>query len=78
MKKFNFKALLISSLLFLFAITMNAQEPGSPPPPPPEPSSGGNLPVGGGSPIGEGLLLLLIAGNIYGIMKWKQSRTKDE
>ncbi|MEZ5197645.1 MAG: hypothetical protein R2764_15030 [Bacteroidales bacterium] len=31
----------------------------------------GNAPVGGGAPLGEGLIVLLSMGVCYGVKKWK-------
>jgi hypothetical protein len=38
----------------------------APPPPPPEHGTEGNVPSGGGTPIGGGLLILLGIGSAYG------------
>lgn len=38
----------------------------------------GNAPVGGGAPLGEGLIVLLSMGICYGVKKWKMQRTKSK
>ncbi len=76
MKKANFKMLLISGLMFFFTIAMNAQQPGAPPPPPQTPSGGSNLPVGGGAPIGSGLLVLVVLSIGYGFKLYHKSIDK--
>jgi hypothetical protein len=57
---------LILSVLFIVIIEVL---PAQPPPPPnggQTPGQGGNTYVGGGSPIGDGLFILLIMGAGYG------------
>jgi len=43
--------------------------------PPDDPSAGGNQPVGG--PVGEGLLLLLGMGAVYGVRKLRGRNKKE-
>lgn len=40
------------------------------PPPPPTHGEVGDIPAGGGAPIGEGLLILALLGASYGGYKW--------
>ena len=68
MKK-TIKILVISALFFLAPIALLAQSP-------PHPNNGnvpgsgnGNTPVGGGAPIGSGLVMLMALGAAYGTKK---------
>jgi len=76
MNRNNLKALLISGLMFFLVNAAFAQEPGAPPPPPTSPSGGSNLPVGGGAPIGSGLLMLVVLSIGYGFKKYQKSIDK--
>ncbi len=40
------------------------------PPPPPTHGEVGDIPAGGGAPVGEGLLILSVLGAAYGTKKW--------
>ena len=75
MKKYN--TILIAFLIFIMVFTGNlfADQP-------PDPGGGGpgggDLPVGGGSPLGTGLLLLAALGAAYGTVKsFLVKRKKD-
>jgi hypothetical protein len=58
-------AVLTISLLTISPLVLNAQG-GNPPPPPDEHGQSGNLPPGGGAPIGSGMVILLALGAAYG------------
>jgi hypothetical protein len=49
-----------------------------PPPPPPDPSGNGNIPVGGGAPVGSGTLLLIGMAALYGGSKVYTMRSTEE
>jgi len=55
--------LILSNVLMISGFSLLAQ---TPPPPPDDPSNGGNEPVGGGAPIGSGLVLLITLAAGYG------------
>jgi hypothetical protein len=58
----------LTCLVLFFSVSLNAQDP---PPPPSDPAgSGGNPPVGGGTPVGSGLVLLVALGMGYGYTKY--------
>jgi hypothetical protein len=61
-------AVLTISLLTISPLVLNAQG-GNPPPPPDEHGQSGNLPPGGGAPIGSGIGILLVLGAAYGRKK---------
>jgi len=44
------------------------------PPPPPTHGEVGDIPAGGGAPVGEGALILAALGAAYGGYKWYQYR----
>lgn len=73
-----FRKFLIAGMFMLFAVTLTAQDP---PPPPGDPSNGGtNPPVGGSSPVGSGLVILIALGAAYGgrkIYQLRMSRDKQ-
>ncbi len=59
----------VTLAIFVFAVgLLSAQTP-----PPPNGGNGApddnNTPVGGGAPIGDGLLVLLAMGTVYGLRK---------
>jgi len=59
------KILAIITILMISGISLMAQAP--PPPPPDDPSNGGTGgPVGGGAPIGSGIVLLITLAASYG------------
>jgi hypothetical protein len=58
----------ITLLLTFLPITSSAQN-GDPPPPPSEHGQNENQIPGGGAPIGDGLLMLLAMGTVYGFRK---------
>jgi len=60
--------LLIFNLITISPITSSAQN-GDPPPPPGEHGQNGNQIPGGGAPLGDGLLMLLAMGTVYGLKK---------
>ena len=49
-----------------------------PPPPPNNPTTSGNVPVGGGAPIGSGTLILLSMAALYGGHKVYALRSTSE
>lgn len=58
------KVILLSLTLMISGLALMSQ---TPPPPPNDPSNGGgNGPVGGGAPIGSGLILLISLAAGYG------------
>ncbi|NCC74162.1 MAG: hypothetical protein EOM06_12270 [Sphingobacteriia bacterium] len=69
------KLIAFFALVFISFSTM-AQEP---PPPPDNPSSfgGTNGPVGGGAPVGSGLVILLSLGAAYGGKKIYDLRSQN-
>ena len=65
-----------SKIIKLFTITLITINPltssaqnGDPPPPPGEHGQNGNQVPGGGAAIGDGLLMLLAMGTVYGLRK---------
>jgi hypothetical protein len=74
MKKITFKTFLLTGLMMFFTLVMYAQNP----PPPPEDPSGNNTnaPVGGSTPVGSGLTILLLLGGAYGARKVYSMRKK--
>lgn len=66
MKKNFFKTYILGLLFTALSLGVQAQDP---PPPPPDPSGGGNGPVGGGAPLGSGLIVLAGLGLAYGAAK---------
>jgi hypothetical protein len=73
MKSKGIMTFITAILLLFFSATVIAQNP---PPPPNDPSGdGGNLPVGGGAPVGTGLSLLVLMGLGYGCKKWYSSKS---
>lgn len=77
MKKLIINGISLALLSLFLTIASFAQEPGAPPPPPTNPSGGSNSPVGGGAPIGSGLIILLSLGAAYGGKKMYQIRKND-
>jgi len=68
------KILAITAILMISGFSLLAQ---APPPPPNDPSNGGTGgPVGGGAPIGSGLVLLIAMAAGYGGKKVYDLRTK--
>ncbi len=68
------KILAITAVLMISGFSLLAQ---APPPPPNDPSNGGTGgPVGGGAPIGSGLVLLIAMAAGYGGKKVYDLRTK--
>ena len=68
------KILILSIVLMISAISLLAQ---APPNPPDDPSNGGNEPVGGGAPIGSGLVLLISLAAGYGGKKVFDAREQQ-
>lgn len=68
MKKLSIKfaAVLILMSGLLISIPAFADDP----PPPPTHGEVGDIPAGGGAPIGEGILILALLGAAYGGYKW--------
>jgi len=72
----------IASLMLLWAIFVCYNpaiifgQNGEPPPPPGEHGQTGNQPPGGGAPLGNGTLLLLMTSAIYG--GYKAWRVKED
>lgn len=50
----------------------------TPPPPPDNPSNGGNDPVGGGAPVGSGIVILITMSAGYGAKKMYDFMNKLE
>jgi hypothetical protein len=75
-KIISFKTLALMLLVTFIAVTSFAQNP--PPNPPPDPSSfgGSNQPVGGGAPLGSGLVILVALGLGYGFKKHNLNKVK--
>jgi len=68
------KILAITAFLMISGFSLLAQ---APPPPPNDPSNGGTGgPVGGGAPIGSGVVLLIAMAAGYGGKKVYDLRTK--
>jgi len=68
------KILAITAILMISGFSLLAQ---APPPPPNDPSNGGTGgPVGGGAPIGSGVVLLIAMAAGYGGKKVYDLRTK--
>jgi hypothetical protein len=68
------KILAITAVLMISGFSLLAQ---APPPPPNDPSNGGTGgPVGGGAPIGSGVVLLIAMAAGYGGKKVYDLRTK--
>ncbi len=61
---------IITILIFL---TLNIYADGPPHPPP---QGGDKPPVGGGAPIGSGLIILLVLGSGYGVKKFYDYKKK--
>ena len=59
-------AILILSAGLLISLPAFADDP----PPPPTHGEVGDIPAGGGAPVGEGLLILSVLGAAYGTKKW--------
>jgi hypothetical protein len=58
------KIFILSVFLMISGVALLAQ---APPPPPNDPSNGGGTgPVGGGAPIGEGIVILSVLAAAYG------------
>ena len=73
------KISLLSSLIFIFVLSINVFSQGPPPPPGEGHGQNNNKPPGGGSAdIGSGLLILSMLGSAYGIKKWRKSRESEE
>ena len=66
------KILTLTAILMITGLSLLAQEP--PPPPPDAGSQGG--PVGGGAPIGSGVVLLIAMAAGYGGKKVFDARKK--
>lgn len=67
-KRIYLLSLLLAGSLFVLRVTAQ-----NPPPPPNNPSGGGsNPPVGGGTPIGEGMVVLTLLASGYALLKGKQ------
>lgn len=72
MKKHIFRVLGLLILTGALAVItpVMGQTGGDPPPPPSQHGETGNLPAGGGAPIGEGLAILTFLGAAYTVRKW--------
>ena len=62
----NFKKILLTSIIFFLFVFVSLADA---PPPPGSGPSGTDPPVGGGTPIGSGIVLLISLGAGYGIKK---------
>ncbi len=60
---------LLTIILIAFVPITSSAQNGDPPPPPSEHGQNGNQVPGGGAPIGDGLLMLLAMGTVYGLRK---------
>jgi hypothetical protein len=69
-KKFAAVLILMSGLLI--SIPAFADDP----PPPPTHGEVGDIPAGGGAPVGEGIFILAMLGIAYGSYKFYQDRKK--
>lgn len=76
MKKLSkkFAAVLILMSGFLISIPAFADDP----PPPPTHGEVGDIPAGGGAPIGEGIFILALLGIAYGGYKFYQDKKREE
>ncbi len=75
MKKHN--TILGMAIMVLFLLVASLQgfsQNGDPPEPPGSHGQTGNQPVGGGAPIGSGLLVLAMMGAGYGAVKYYNRR----
>ncbi len=68
MKKIFTKS--IASIILLTGLMLSFPVFADDPPPPPTHGEIGDIPAGGGAPIGEGLLILAVLGAAYGGYKW--------
>jgi hypothetical protein len=83
MKKVSkfFIAILLLCILLAVSSTLYAQGPTAPPEDPSIPSGSGpsnNGPVGGGAPVGTGIIILASLAAIYGATNLLQLRRKKE
>ncbi len=83
MKKISkfFTAILLISMLLVASSTLYAQGPTAPPEDPSIPSGSGpsnNGPVGGGAPIGAGLLILISLATAYGAVSFIYLKHKND
>jgi len=60
----------IASIILLTGLMLSFPVFADDPPPPPTHGEVGDIPAGGGAPIGEGLLILAALGAAYGGYKW--------
>jgi hypothetical protein len=67
MKVIKFIRILTITALLSLPVLTNAQDPNDPPPPPDDP----------GAPIDGGLSLLLAAGAVYGVKKYRDGKKKE-
>lgn len=73
MKKIlKFVPLFITTILIFLALNIYADGPPDPPP-----HGGDKPPVGGGAPIGSGLVVLLVLGSAYGVKKFYDYKKKE-
>lgn len=85
MKKISkiFKAILLSCMILAASSTLSAQGPTAPPEDPSIPSGSGpstNGPVGGGAPVGTGIMILVSLAAAYGatnLMLFKRRKEED-
>ncbi len=63
-KSIKFIPLFIITILIFLTLNIYADGPPDPPP-----QGGDKPPVGGGAPIGSGLVILLVLGSAYGVKK---------
>jgi hypothetical protein len=69
-----FRIILLSAILLLFQVALNAQS--NPPPPPGGHGESGNQQPGGDSPIGAGVGFLLLMAGGYGAKKVYDARKR--
>jgi len=76
MKKAIFNLIITGLFITLPVIIASASAP--PPPPPPDDPGTGEQPIGGGAPIGSGLIMLISMGAAYGAKKVFDARKRLE
>ncbi len=69
---------IILSLIFVFAVSFSFAQITSPSDPPRGGPSEGDPPVGGGAPIGSGVVIMLAAGVVYGGKKMYSLMEENE
>ena len=70
--------LIITGLFIVVPVILATASAPPPPPPPPNGGAGDPNPIGGGAPIGSGLVMLISMGAAYGAKKVFDARKKLE